>query len=402
MSSYNGGATATARANHARADQTALRLVKGVDLDAFRATQPPAQTQVLLAEAFDLVRVGLRSLLEREGDIIVVGESRSGENLIALATELRPDVLLMDIRLPGLDALAAARQLRTHPELPQLRVVILAAAERTEDLVGAVRSGIDGFVSHGADPVDVVRAVRVVAAGGAYLSPRAARWLLDELAANLDFPQACSEQFEDLADRERELVLLAARGLSNAEIAERLAISPATVETHIGRAMAKLHTHGGAKLGALAYQSGFVKHYRATDAKMDRQPSASHLVDATQEMIARRRVIAAADEERRRVVRDLHDGAQQRLVEAMLVLRLALRRLEDADPEMRALVEEALRGTEQANSELRDLAHGILPPVLTRFGLKAALPALTDRKAGQTYPTPRGPMKWTGTGWVAP
>ena len=180
----------TARADHGRADHLVsprLRLVEGVDLDALRVPEPPARTQVLLAEAFDLVRVRLRSVLEREDDIIVVGEGRSSEDLIALATELRPDVLLMDLRLPGSDALAAARQLRAHPELPHLRVVILAAAERAEDLVAAMRSGIDGVVLLEV-PLDLVRAVRVVAGGGAYLSPRAVRWLLDELAANPGLP----------------------------------------------------------------------------------------------------------------------------------------------------------------------------------------------------------------------
>ena len=269
-----------ARPNEARDDlpSPGLRLVEAVDLDAFRAAQPPALIHVLLAEALDLVRAGLRSVLEREDDIIVVGEGRSSENAIALASELRPDVLLMDVRLPGLDALAATRQLHANPELPRPRVVILAWAEREEDLLSALRSGIDGFVLLEAEPVDLVRAVRVVAGGGAYLSPGATRWLLDELPHP---PRARSEPFEDLTDRERDVVRLAARGLSNAEIADRLVISPATVKTHIGRAMTKLDIHDRAKLVALAYQSGFVRNHHAADARLAEQRSANHRVDAT-------------------------------------------------------------------------------------------------------------------------
>jgi DNA-binding NarL/FixJ family response regulator len=259
----------TARPKEARDDlpSRGLRLVEAIDLDAFRAAQPPALIQVLLAEALDLVRAGLRSVLEREDDIVVVGEGRSSENAIALATELRPDVLLMDVRLPGLDALAAARQLHANPQLPRPRVVMLAWAERAEDLLGALGSGIDGLVLLEAEPVDLVRAVRVVARGGAYLSPGATRWLLDELP---HLPHARSEAFEDLTDRERDVVRLAARGLSNAEIADRLVISPATVKTHIGRAMTKLDIHDRAKLVALAHQSGFVKHDHAAAVDQNR------------------------------------------------------------------------------------------------------------------------------------
>jgi DNA-binding NarL/FixJ family response regulator len=220
-------------------------------------------TRVLIAEALDVVRVGLRAVLEREADITVVGDG-SPEHVIALATELRPDVILMDARLPGVDPLAAVCRLVAHPGSPQPKVVLVAADERRGNLLSAVRSRISGFLFLEAERAEVIRAVRVVAGGGAYLSPRATRELFDEIAAGPDFAHPDPEQhpdceqFDELTARERQLVLLAALGLSNCEIAERLVISPATVKTHICHAMNKLQTHDRAKLVALAYQTGLM------------------------------------------------------------------------------------------------------------------------------------------------
>jgi DNA-binding NarL/FixJ family response regulator len=227
-------------------------------------------SRVLLAEGMYFVRAGLRCVLEAKADIHVIGEATSGEGAVALATELRPNVAVMDLRLPGLNALAALRRLRSNPAL--LGVVIVAESERREELFRALRSGAKGFLRLDAEPDEFVHAVRVVARGGAHLSPWAAQRLLEDLAPRLDAPSTLSEHFTELTGREADLVLLAARGLSNREIAERLVISPATVKTHISRAMTKLHARHRAKLVALAYQSGFVDDHRPVEARVGRRP----------------------------------------------------------------------------------------------------------------------------------
>jgi DNA-binding NarL/FixJ family response regulator len=220
---------------------------------------------VVLAEPVGLVRAGLRSLLEGEHDITVAGAASSGEEAVALASETRPEVVLIDIRLPGLDGLATTRRILADSNPSQLRVVILTADEREEDLFGALRSGASGFVLLDTDPVELLRAVRVVAGGGAQLSPWATRRLLDEFASIPDLPGASPEQFEELTAREREVVSLVATGLTNGEIAQRLVLSPATVKTHVSRAMLKLHSRDRAKLVALAHRTGFVRQYRALE-----------------------------------------------------------------------------------------------------------------------------------------
>jgi DNA-binding NarL/FixJ family response regulator len=249
-----------------------LRVLQGGGLHPHRAISPRARIHVVLAEPLDLVRVGVRSVLEGEEDVSVVGEVTSGEGVVALAAELRPDVVVMDIRLRGPDALAATQRLLTNSTVPRPRVLVLAPDEREGDWVGALRLGIKGIVFLDAAPEEFVRAVRVVAGGGAYLSPSAARRLLDELAADADLhpysgQHPDSRQFEDLTTRERDLVLLAADGLSNGEIADRLVISTATVKTHISRAMTKLDAHDRAKLVALAYETGFVNEHGVIDAR---------------------------------------------------------------------------------------------------------------------------------------
>jgi DNA-binding NarL/FixJ family response regulator len=221
--------------------------------------------RVLLAEPVGLVRAGVRSLLEKEYDITVAGEALSGPEAIALAKETRPDVVLMDIDLPGLDGLAATRRILADPDLSGVRVVILTADERDEDLFGALRSEASGFLPLDTEPADLLRAVRVVAGGGAQLSPWATRRLLEEFASVPDPQSAHAEQFEELTTRERDIVLLVAEGLSNGEIAQRLVISPATAKTHVSRAMLKLHASDRAKLVALAHRTGFVTHHRAVD-----------------------------------------------------------------------------------------------------------------------------------------
>ena len=213
-----------------------------------------------------LVRAGLCSVLEREHDITVAGEAATGEEAVAQAAETRPDVVLMDIRLPGLGALSATRRIVSDPNLSDVRVVMLTASESEEDLFGALRSGASGFMPLDTEPSELVRTVRVVAAGGAQLSPFAMGRLLDELSSMTDAGSSYAEEFEELTSRERDIVVLAALGLTNREIAQRLVISPATVKTHISRAMRKLHTDTRAKLVALAHQTGFAQCHPAMDA----------------------------------------------------------------------------------------------------------------------------------------
>ncbi|HYZ30287.1 MAG TPA: response regulator transcription factor [Thermoleophilaceae bacterium] len=229
---------------------------------------------VLLAEPVGLVRAGLRTLLEGESDIRVAGEAMTADQAVAGAAELRPDIVLIDLRLAG--GLAAARRIITAGGTDHVRVLMLTPSESEEDLFGALQAGASGFMPLDTDPVDLVRAVRVVAGGGAQLSPFATARLLDEVTAGADSPSEYAEDFEDLTIRERDIVVLAAMGLTNREIAERLVISPATVKTHVSRAMRKLHTDTRAKLVALAHQSGFVRYHRAVDLRASAEPPVVH------------------------------------------------------------------------------------------------------------------------------
>jgi DNA-binding NarL/FixJ family response regulator len=229
---------------------------------------------VVLAQPAGLVRAGLRSLLEGERDIRVVAEATTGEQAVARAAELRPDVVLIDLHLPGLGGIAATQRILGGSTPGDVRVVALTASECEEDLFGALQAGVSGFMPLDTEPAELARAVRVVARGGAQLSPFATARLLDELPAVAD-PRAnyAAGEFEELTVRERDIVVLVAVGLSNCEIAERLVISPATVKTHVSRAMRKLRADTRAKLVALAHESGFVRRHRAVDARVSIEPS---------------------------------------------------------------------------------------------------------------------------------
>jgi DNA-binding NarL/FixJ family response regulator len=213
-----------------------------------------------------LVRAGLRTLLESEPDIGVAGEAFSGDQAVALALDTRPDVVLMDIELPGLGALEATQAILAEADPSSIRVLILTAEEREQDMFGALRSGASGYVVLDTEPRGLIQAVRVVADGGAELSPWATRRLLEDFAASPDPQFPYPEQFEELTARERDIVSLAALGLTNNEIAQRLVISPATAKTHVSRAMVKLNVRDRAKLVALAYQTGFVTRSQAAAA----------------------------------------------------------------------------------------------------------------------------------------
>jgi DNA-binding NarL/FixJ family response regulator len=214
---------------------------------------------VLLADGERLVRAALRGMLERGSEIAVAAEAGSGREAVALATEVHPDVVLMNVRLPGFSGLEATRRITADPELSGVEVLMLSAEERDEDLFGALRAGVSGFLTMDTEPAELLRAVRVLAAGGVQLSPSVTRRLIDEVASQPDPRRAIPGSFEELTVREREVVALVAFGLTNDEIAELLVVSPATAKTHVSRSMVKLHARDRAQLVALAYQSGFAQ-----------------------------------------------------------------------------------------------------------------------------------------------
>jgi DNA-binding NarL/FixJ family response regulator len=214
--------------------------------------------RVLLADDQALVRAGFRALLDAEDDIEVVGEAVDGEDAIKLATGLRPDVVLMDIRMPGLDGLAATRQIATRPDLAAVRILILTTFELDEYVFEAIRAGAAGFLVKDTKPADLIDAVRVVAAGEALLSPSVTRRLIAEFAARAKQPPR-ADRLDELTEREREVMALVAKGLSNDEIAGRLVVSPATAKTHVSRAMVKLGARDRAQLVVLAYETGLVR-----------------------------------------------------------------------------------------------------------------------------------------------
>ncbi|HEX5898500.1 MAG TPA: response regulator transcription factor [Solirubrobacteraceae bacterium] len=214
--------------------------------------------RVLLADDQLVIRAGLRVLLEGEGDIIVTGEASDGEQAVSLARDTLPDVALMDIRMPGLDGVEATRVIAGDPRLSGVKVLILTTLESDGYVFEALRAGASGFLVKDGDVAEVLRAVRVVAAGEALLSPGATRRLVEELTAWPERGRLAPALLVELTDREREVMALVAYGLTNREIAERLVISPATAKTHVSRTMLKLHAHDRAQLVVLAYQTGLV------------------------------------------------------------------------------------------------------------------------------------------------
>lgn len=214
--------------------------------------------RVLLADDQELVRAGFRALLDAQEDIEVVGEAADGRQAIELASRLRPDVVLLDIRMPLLDGLAATREIARDSGLADVRIVILTTFELDEYLFEAIRSGAAGFLVKDTKPAELIEAVRVVARGDALLSPSVTRRLIEEFAARAKQPPR-SEALGELTDREREVMALAAAGLSNDQIAERLVVSVATAKTHVSRAMVKLGARDRAQLVVLAYETGLVR-----------------------------------------------------------------------------------------------------------------------------------------------
>jgi DNA-binding NarL/FixJ family response regulator len=218
--------------------------------------------RVVLADDQGLLRAGFRALLASEDDIEVVGEADDGMTALDLCAQLVPDVVLMDIRMPRLDGIEATARIAADERLRGVKVVILTTFESDENVFAALRAGASGFLVKDTEPIELLRAVRVVARGESLLSPSVTRRLIAEFATRPS-PQRRPPELDSLTDREREVMALVAAGLSNDEIAERLVVSPATVKTHVSRAMGKLGAHDRAQLVVFAYESGLVTPSRA-------------------------------------------------------------------------------------------------------------------------------------------
>jgi DNA-binding NarL/FixJ family response regulator len=213
---------------------------------------------ILLADDQNLIRAGFRALLDAEPDMKVVAECGTGREAVRLARQYRPQVVLMDIRMPDGDGLDATRQILSDPALSGTRVVMLTTFELDEYIAEAVRAGAAGFLVKDTEPAELLRAVRIVHDGDALLSPSVTRRIMAQLARHsraAERPVA----LDRITDREREVLQLVGEGLNNAEIAERLFITPLTAKTHVSRIMAKLMVRDRAQLVVLAYESGLVR-----------------------------------------------------------------------------------------------------------------------------------------------
>ncbi|WP_425955720.1 response regulator [Xylanimonas sp. McL0601] len=213
---------------------------------------------VLLADDQALVRGGFRALLDAENDVRVVAEAATGDDAVRLALEHLPDVVLMDIRMPGLDGLEATRRIARNPRAGGVHVVVVTTFELDEYVAEAIRSGASGFLVKDTEPADLIRAVRVAAGGDALLSPTVTRRLLERVATATR-PVAEPAALAELTPREREVLVEVARGLSNEEIAGALYLSESTVKTHVSRVLTKLDARDRAQLVVLAYEAGLVR-----------------------------------------------------------------------------------------------------------------------------------------------
>jgi DNA-binding NarL/FixJ family response regulator len=216
--------------------------------------------RVALADDQSLVRTGFRLLVNSAPDLEVVGEAANGHEVVALTRETKPDVVLMDVRMPDLDGLAATRQITTDATLAAVRVLVLTTFEIDEYIFAALRAGASGFLGTGVEAEELQEAIRVVARGDALLSPAATRGLITRfLSGTTEIADRAEERLSGLTDRERDVMIMVAAGRTNDEIAARLRISPFTAKTHVNRAMTKLGAHDRAQLVIMAYETGLVR-----------------------------------------------------------------------------------------------------------------------------------------------
>lgn len=216
--------------------------------------------RVGIADDQPLIRTGLRTLIDHAAELELVGEAGDGAEAVELARLHRPDVVLMDVRMPVLDGIEATRRITADPALAGVRVVVLTTFDVDDYVYAAIRAGASGFLLKDAPPEDVLDAIRVVAGGDALLAPSVTRRLIEELAARLgDGDRRPSPGLDVLTDREREVLALVGRGLSNTEIGGQLYVSPATAKTHVSHVMTKLDARDRAQLVVIAYESGLIR-----------------------------------------------------------------------------------------------------------------------------------------------
>ncbi|GAA4083610.1 response regulator transcription factor [Nonomuraea soli] len=217
---------------------------------------PTPPIKVLLADDERLVRSGFKVLLDLEDDITVVGEATNGAEAVEQARATRPDVVLMDIRMPRLDGIRATGQIVETPGLEQVKVLILSTYDTDENVFEALQAGASGFMLKDAGPAELLHAIRVIAAGDALLAPRVTRRLISQFTAQRRAAKSGQDRLAVLTDREREVLALVGQGLSNDEIGAALFLSPATARTHVSRTMGKLGARDRAQLVVIAYQTG--------------------------------------------------------------------------------------------------------------------------------------------------
>ncbi|WP_018353299.1 response regulator [Longispora albida] len=211
---------------------------------------------IVVVDDQDLVRLGLRTLIDSEDDLDCVGEAADGLAAVTVTQRTRPDVVLMDIRMPGIDGIEATRRITADPALANTKIIVLTTFEHDQYVFDALRHGASGFLLKDTKPAELLLAIRSVVQGGALMSPSVTRKVIREFVTASPRPLRPHPDLDTLTGREREIVVLAAEGLSNDEIAERLVISPATARTHVSRAMLKLGARDRAQLVVFAYQSG--------------------------------------------------------------------------------------------------------------------------------------------------
>jgi DNA-binding NarL/FixJ family response regulator len=217
-----------------------------------------APLRLLVADDQPLVRSGLRMLVDSVDDMVIVGEAATGAVAVEMTRELLPDVVLMDIRMPEMDGVEATRRICADPSMQDVRIMVLTTFDLDEYVFGALRAGASGFILKDADPDDLLEAVRLMASGETLLAPTATARLVAEFIRQPSADRAVPTDLTELTEREREVLALVGRGLSNTEIGAELFISPATAKTHVGRVLQKLGARDRAQLVVVAYETGLV------------------------------------------------------------------------------------------------------------------------------------------------